>query len=203
MTERLTWMPPEALGLTEEQVEEVGKMKEAEQSGGWEHITPKFVGIKSQSLDVGRVMREIKLAQANFQEARISQPEARVKINTDLPISIFFVGDVHYGSIYTDHDYFRKIMREIGEMPNAYVAFMSNLIDNGIPSKYPDSMLANAIPPDKQVVVMRKMVQELNEKGRVLGAVTSPCHEGWTYQKCGQEINALIFGFKERKFPVL
>jgi hypothetical protein len=77
------------------------------------------------------------------------------------------------------------------------------LIDNAIPAQFPDAMLANAIPPDKQVVAMRKIIQELDEQGKILGAVTSPEHEGWTWKHTGQDVNALLFGFEDRHFPVL
>ena len=143
------------------------------------------------------------MAQERYQEARISQPEGKVKFETDLPVSVFFIGDVHYGSVYTDHKRFHREIEEIAETPNAYIIWMSNLIDNAIPAQYPWNMLVNAIPPDKQVITMRKIIQELDEKGKVLGAVTSPCHEGWTWKHAGQDVNALLFGFEDRRFPVL
>ena len=80
---------------------------------------------------------------------------------------------------------------------------MSNLVDNAIPAQFPDSMLANSIPPNEQVILTRRLVQNLDEQGKVLAAVTSPCHEGWTWKKAGQDINELIFGYEGRNFPVL
>lgn len=204
--ERLNFIPNEAFGITDEEAQELSlASKEATfiHLPTWRHFTPEFVNTKVQNLDLKSVNREMTLAQKNFTEARLSQPEGKVVFNTDLPVTIFTIGDLHYGSIYSDHKEIARKFKAIKEAPNAYVVFMSNLIDNGIPSQYPDVMLANSIPPDKQVVSMRKMVQELNDAGKVLGAVTSPCHEGWTYRKCGQDINALIFGFESRHFPVL
>jgi len=203
MKERSLYIPGDAIGISQEQEQEAELMRAAGGKGQWQHFTPEFVGTKTQEVDQKRVFREIKQQQILFQEARVSQPEGKVKIETDLPVSIFFVGDIHFGSIYSDHERFRKEMEEIANTPNAYVVFMSNLIDNAIPSQYPANMLVNAIPPDKQVVVMRQIVQGLDEKGRVLGAVVSDCHEGWTWRHTGQDINALIYGFEDRKFPVL
>lgn len=199
MGERTTYLPPEALGLTEEMLQESSVTSSSE----WEHYTPEFVGTKVQSLDLSATFRQIYSAQKLFQEARISQPEGIIKFKTNLPFEIVFIGDVHLGSIYTDHRAFMATIDRIRKTPNAYIALMSNLIDNGIPSQFPDTMLSNAIPPDKQVVAMRKIVQELDQEGKIIAAVTSPCHEGWTYKKTGQDINALMFGFEGRHFPVL
>lgn len=201
MSERYTYIPVEALGLTEEAEAE----REVIASREWahEHFTPSFVGTKAQECDVSELVKQIKLGEENYERGRISQPEGKVIFSTDLPVSIFFVGDIHFGNVYTDHDSFFDDLKRIQETPNAYIVFMANLIDNAIPSQFPDNMLVNAIPPDKQVIAMRKIIQDLNEKGKVLGAVTAPCHEGWTFKKTGQDVNALIFGFPERKFPVL
>src|SRR3972149_4295757 len=64
-------------------------------------------------------------------------------------------------------------------------------------------MLNNSIPPDQQVIRMRAIMQDLNSKGKVLAVVSNPCHEGWTWKHTGQDINAMIFGFEGRRFPVL
>lgn len=205
---RTYYLPPEALGLTEEQAqlqETINEVLTSKSSGKnqWEHFTPEFIGTKTQTLDLGSTLRIIYSSQARFQEARISQPEGRVKFDTELPVSIFFVGDVHFGSIYTDHKRFLREMKEISETPNAYVIWMANLIDNGIPAQFPNNMLVNTIPPDKQVIAMRKIIEGLDQDGKILGAVTSPCHEGWTYRVAGQDVNAMLFGFEGRQFPVL
>jgi len=154
-------------------------------------------------LSIRGVRKNITEATRGYLEAKVTQPRAEIKFGTELPITIFAIGDVHYGSIYTDTDKFHQDMEEIIATPNAYIVLMSNLIDNAIPAKYPDGMLANAIPPNQQVIAMRKIIQELDEAGKILGAVESPCHEGWTYQVAGQDINKLIFGYEGRQFPIL
>lgn len=192
-------MLEDIFGVTTEQVRDsVAKAKE-----GWEHFTPEFVGNQVQACDERAIMRTIEASQRSFSEARISQPDGRVNLETDLPVSIFFIGDVHAGSIYTDHKRFLRELETIIATPNAYVIFMSNMIDNAMPAQYPDSMLANAIPPDQQAVWMRRIIQRASQAGKVLGAVTSPCHEGWTWKHTGQDINAIIYGFGDRRFPVL
>ena len=206
MAERPTnYIPPEARGLTEEedQIRNLISEKISSDKAEWKHFTPEFVGTKSQSISVHDLVEQINNANKQFEESRISQKEGLIKIKGNLPISIVHIGDTHLGSIYTDTDEVLRKLRLIRETPNCYVVFMANLIDNAIPSQYPNNMLVNAIPPDKQVLMMRNIIQQLNDSNKVLGAVTSPCHEGWTFKNAGQDVNALIYGFKERKFPVL
>lgn len=50
---------------------------------------------------------------------------------------------------------------------------------------------------------MRSLTRKLDEAGKMLGAIVSPCHEGWTYKRTGQDVNRLLYGYEGRKFPVL
>jgi hypothetical protein len=206
MGERLTYIPPEARGLTEEEDIEknlMGKLGSDKERSKWKHFTPEFVGTHVQEIKIPDLTKQINEAQRIYTEGRLSQNEGFIKIKSELPISIAFMGDLHLGSIYTSTDEVMRKIQKIKDTPNMYTVFMSNMIDNAIPSQFPVNMLANGIPPDKQVFLMRSIAEDLNKAGKVLGAVTSPCHEGWTYRHTGQDINALIYGFKNRKFPVL
>lgn len=202
--EQVTWIPNEALGITDEQVQEYGLTDADYQNRKlWQHFTPDFVNTKVQKLDLAEVYRQMDKSRVLFESARISQQEGEARFKTDLPVTVFGIGDLHFGSIFTDNDEVLRKLDLIESTPNAYMVLMSNLIDNAIPAQYPDGMLSNSIPPDKQVVAMRKIIQRLDVAGKVLAAVTSPCHEGWTFKKTGQDINALLFGFEGRRFPVL
>lgn len=201
------YLPPEARGLTEEEDQVCGlietKLSSRSERKKWQHFTPEFVDTKVQAIHMEDLQDQINRAAQIYVEGRVGQPEGHVQINTDLPISIAHMGDLHLGSVYTDTDEILRKFKVISESPNTYCVLMANLIDNAIPSQFPNNMLVNAIPPDKQVMMMRAIVQDLDKKGKVLAAITSPCHEGWTYKHAGQDINALMFGFKGRHFPVL
>lgn len=178
-------------------------IEEPEVSAKWEHFNPEFVGTQVQTLNLELLDQQMRDFRNIYNEARIGQSGGSVIIRTEHPICIFTIGDVHFGSVFCEHELFFAQMEKIKQTPGAYIVWLSNLIDNAIPSQYPNNMLNNSIPPDKQVVRMRKLMEELNAMGKILGAVTSPCHEGWTWKHTGQDINALIFGFEGRKFPVL
>ena len=203
-----TYIPPEARGLSEEEDQirqTVSRRLDTSKSerAKWQHFTPEFLDTKLHEINIDQLRKQINHGADNYVGGKVEQFKGRVEVKTELPIAISHIGDTHLGSIYTNTDeVFRKLKR-IKETPNAFVIFMSNLIDNAIPAQYPDSMLANAIPPDQQVELIRNTIEDMDMSGKVLGAVTSPCHEGWTWKKAGQDINNLIFGFKGRKFPVL
>lgn len=204
MGERQTYIPVEAMGMTEEMAQEVELNRSCK--GGkkdWDHFTPEFVGVHAQDVSVGDLLRQAQEVRTNFEKGRLEQNDGIVKFSKDAPISIAFLGDLHFGSVFAENDEIVRKFNEVRDTPNMYCVFMSNLIDNAIPSQFPSNMLNNSLNPDKQVLGMRKMIEELNTKGKVLGAVTSPCHEGWTWKHTGQDINQLIFGFEGRKFPVL
>ena len=169
----------------------------------WEHFTPDFVGTQVQTLDLSLLEEQIKTAQKLYHDGRLGQTGGEVNFQADRPVCIFFLGDVHYGSMFTDHERFHREVQMIKNTPGCYIIWMSNLIDNGIPSQFPSNMLNNCLPPDKQVVAIRKLMEELNDANKIIGAVTSPCHEGWTWKHTGQDVNAMMFGFPERKFPVM
>jgi len=145
----------------------------------WTHFTPNFVDTQVAKFDMEEALRAMSERCRIYQETKITQPSAVITLDTELPVSIFFSGDWHFGSIYTDHERLLEDLHKIMETPNAYLFLMANLIDNGIPAKYPDAMLRNSLPPQEQVIAVRKIIQKLDEKGKILGAVVSPCHEGW------------------------
>jgi len=186
MSERMTYIPVEATGMTEEMAQEV-ELNRSCKSGkkDWDHFTPEFVGVHAQDVSVGDLLRQAQEVRVNYEKGRLEQNDGIVKFSKDAPISIAFLGDLHFGSVFAENDEIVRKFNEVRDTPNMYCVFMSNLIDNAIPSQFPSNMLNNSLNPDKQVLGMRKMIEELNTKGKVLGAVTSPCHEGWTWKHTG------------------
>jgi hypothetical protein len=198
------YIPNEYFGISDEQASGLYDVEHEEWGKRtWDHFTPEFVGTKAQEVDLEDLQGHMSSAIELYEQARLSQPEGAVYFRTADPVTVFFIGDVHYGSIYTDHDLFLGHIRQIVETPNCFAVFMSNMIDNAQPSRFPDSMLANGLTPDKQVVAIRRISEELNDRGKLLGCVTSACHEGWTSKATGQDVNALMFAFPDRHFPVL
>src|SRR3990167_9309880 len=169
----------------------------------WKHFTPTFLDTESQKFDTGEAMEIATARQKIYRDERIAQMEGTVAIHSEMPITVFMIGDIHWGSIFTNNELWEKHRKAILATPGAYVMFLHNLVDNGIPGKFPNNTLTNAVPPDIQFKVMQKWIKGLDEKGKVLGAIEGDCHEGWSWQVAGVSASNLIYGFGGRKFPVL
>ena len=167
------------------------------------HFAPAFDYVKTATASMKDIRDAIGGRQKVKEEYKLTQKKANVKIASDAPVLDVWLCDLHLGSGDTDHDLWQEHFETIMRTPGVYVTLGSNLIDNAIPSQFPDGMLQNIINPEEQVLLMRGYVQELDGAGKVLGAIVSPCHEGWTWKKAGQDINRLLFGYDGRKFPVL
>ena len=189
--------PPEVFASLEEQLDTL------DNTGGKKlgYITPEFFDKKSREFtfeDGEKIMRPKRRL---WKQTKMHHSNARVEIPTEYPILISPIGDVHWGSLYTDGDRFRRDIDYIADTPGMYMVLMSNMIDNALPAQYPDSMLVAGLNPEEQVASMRSIVKELDKKGKVLGAVQSACHEGWTWKHAGQDINRLLY--EGLTFPVL
>lgn len=167
------------------------------------HVTPEYINTKVSECNLDDVRGAIKSRMKLRNAHMLTQYSAKIRIQANEPVLAVLFGDQHYGSGDSDHERIERDFALIKNTPGVYAFFMGNLIDNAIPAQFPDGMLQNIIPPEEQVVAMRKMVQELDGAGKVLGAVTCPCHEGWTWKKAGQDINRLMFDYEGRKFPVM
>jgi len=169
----------------------------------WGHFTPQFLDTESKNYDPSQTLKVAQERRQLYAEHKIDQQEGNVKIKTNMPITIIPMGDIHWGSIFTNYELFEKHRNTILETPGLYTIFMHNLVDNGIPGKYPNNTLTNGVPPAEQFRTMQSYVKQLDEKGKVLGAVTSDCHEGWSWSVAGVDASELLFGYKGRKFPII
>jgi len=145
----------------------------------FEHFDPQFLDTQSSNYDASQVLKVIKERRQLYKDHKIDQQEGHIKIKTNMPITIIPIGDIHWGSIYTNYDLFEDHRKKILETPGVYTVLMHNLVDNGMPGKFPSNTLSNGVPPAEQFKSMQSYIRELDKKGKILGAVTSDCHEGW------------------------
>lgn len=186
-----------------ESLEETVAKLASDGKGKVTHLSPEYIDTRISTMNLSDVEGAIRARMSMRKKNKLTQYSARVNIPSNLPILLVLMGDNHYGSGDTDHELMLKDFETIKSTPGVYVAFMANLIDNGIPGQFPDGMLQNVIPPEEQVIAMRKYIQDFDSLNKVVGAIVSPCHEGWTWKKAGQDINRLLFDYEGRKFPVL
>jgi hypothetical protein len=167
------------------------------------HFSPEYLDTKVATTNLESTLQAIRARRRTRDAAKLSQYAAHINLHTEDPVLVVFLGDAHLGSGDTDHDRFFKDLHRITTTPGVYTIFGGNMIDNAIPKKFPDGMLQNAIPPEEQVTLMRKITCDLNEQGKLLAVLETPCHEGWTYAATGQDIHKLIYDVEGRKFPIM
>ncbi len=167
-----------------------------------QHIRPRH-RLYNHEVDTDPLQRLQVAAQAAHKHFKLSEVEGRVTIPAHHPITIFHVGDIHWGSVYTNAKMWDEHRRAILKTPGCYVLFYHNLVDNAIPAKYPNNLLANFTPPNEQFKIMRRWLRELNEAGKILAVIEGDCHEGWSWDAAGLSAAELMYGFAGRRFPVL
>lgn len=202
MSEDFSYAPEE---VKREWQEVYGELKESGDyhSEEWQHFTPKFLDTESQSFDLSTVYELLAEKQKLIHEEKIAQPEATIHIPSTLPVTVFMVGDIHHGSIFTNEYLWEEHRQTILNTPGMYVVFLHNLTDNAVPGRFANNILNNTIPPDVQFKSMQKQIRELDEAGKVLGAIEGDCHEGWSWLTAGVSASNLLYGYEGRNFPVL
>lgn len=168
-----------------------------------EHVTPEYIDTKVSEASMDDLRGAMRARMVLRNKHMLTQYAAHVHLSSDYPIQVVHLADTHAGSGDTNHDRLERDLQTVLDTPGVYVTYGSNMIDNAIPGKFPDGMLQNLIPPEEQVVYWRKWTMELDKAGKILGAIVSPCHEGWTWAKAGQDINRLLYDYDGRKFPIL
>lgn len=184
-------------------LEKVSEASLKVERGKWEHFTPQFLDTASQDFATSEALEIAQARRDIYQAEKISQLEAHVHIETSMPITVFHLGDIHFGSIFTNNELWEYYRHRIIDTPGAYVIFYHNLVDNAIPGKFANNILNNAVPPDIQFKTMQAWIKELDEAGKVLGAIEGDCHEGWSWQLAGVSASNLLYGYEGRRFPVL
>ena len=169
----------------------------------WKHFTPEFLDAHSGTVEIKQALEAQQERRNLYESQKISQLEGTVKIESKHPITVFPIGDIHFGSVFCNTELWNNHREKILKTPGAYVVFLHNLVDNGIPGKYPSNTLNNGIPPHEQFRVMQEWIKELDKKGKVLSAIFSDCHEGWSFTSAGVDAEKLLYGYKDRKFPVI
>ena len=69
MTERTTYLPVEAQGMTEEMAQQL-EVAASLGDKGWEHFTPEFVGTKATEVTVAEMALQINRGAKIFEEGR-------------------------------------------------------------------------------------------------------------------------------------
>lgn len=160
-----------------------------------------FVDNKQSDLSFGTIFDFMDKFQKLQKETDPYVDEATVKFKTDNPITIYAIGDVHFGADSSKMDLFLRDMEIIRETPNAHMVILSNLVDAFIPTHHQGGKLHSPMPTEKEAWAMNDLMKQLAAEEKVLGMVHSPCHEGWAETHAGIDLQKIIF--KDTGIPML
>ena len=155
------------------------------------HIIPPALAYTKKEvtrLSLHEHIEELKELQNKRNERSYSQENARISINSKLPIGIVLTSDWHIGSEGTDYETWERHMELIKNEPFAFMACLSNTIDNYI---WPGGMLSELVHTSDQQEIIKQFAHDY--KNKIIAIVGSRCHEGWTSEKVGLNPNEIMF----------
>lgn len=103
-------------------------------------------------------------------------------------ITLYPLGDWHYGSRQCDTAFIRRVIEEIKSRPDARWIGMGDLIENAIVGSKSDVYL-QTIPPKEQVEAVCKLLEPIKDKGLFL---VGGNHEARTMRVVGQQPEMII-----------
>lgn len=131
---------------------------------------------------------ELKRLQSKRNEKSYSQDNAKITIDSNKPIGIVLTSDWHIGSEGTDYETWERHMELIKNEPFAFMACLSNTIDNYI---WPGGMFSELVDTSEQQEIIKQFAHDY--KNKIIAIVGSRCHEGWTSDKVGLNPNEIMF----------
>lgn len=102
-----------------------------------------------------------------------------IKLDTDSPIGICFVADLHIGAVSTPYGVVRERFDTMASYPWLYPIGAGDKIDNYLPGKHPQGMFEVMFPPELQKELVINLYSKM--KGRWLGVVEG-CHDDFSHQ---------------------
>jgi hypothetical protein len=114
-----------------------------------------------------------------------TQYTAEIEISTDRPVALVFTGDWHLGDTATDYESWMKDIQFILDTPNVFMLDLGDSVQNVRSFKNVGTILSQALSPKLQGLLLRGIIDELTDHGKLLAKVTGN-HDG--------EFDERIFG---------
>lgn len=130
-----------------------------------------FQDKKEAHTDFDRITKHIQESHAISKEMDVGQEEATVILHPDypnLPVSFLWMTDIHYGNMNTQYDLLNRHFQIVERLPNTYIIFGGDIVDNFSAAKHPVALLGDAVSPQIQTQAMMEKIKELDRKNKVL-----------------------------------
>lgn len=152
------------------------------------NIFPPYIPKEIQSK---KALAAIKILQ-ELDTQSLGAREVAVKILEPDPINIYVIGDLHIGSLSTNHDSLANI-RDAILKPGVYAVLIGDLLEGVDATK--KSTTKSPLDLQQQAMVLREeLLKPLTEKGKILAAVSDHfAHEGWLQEQVNVDPWSIMF----------
>lgn len=133
----------------------------------------------SDEMDFDELWEAIYAFQKSAMRLSTRKDSVSISLETDSPIGVCFIADVHIGAVSTPYDIVRSRFATIASYPWLYPIGAGDKIDNYLPGKHPQGMFDVMFPPELQKELVNNLYSKL--KGRWL-ALCQGCHDDFSHQ---------------------
>lgn len=102
--------------------------------------------------------------QEQFKKAKGSQDISNWHIDSNEPICVVVLGDLHLGSWATDYEQFKEITDQLVNTPNLYAILVGDLLQMSIKLRGVLEVADNALPPAFQYMFLEDWLKEVKHK---------------------------------------
>lgn len=127
-------------------------------------------------LDVDAVIKAITTIQAQADGQSIYKERGEVKINTESPVLLVTMSDLHVGNQATDHARILKDLKTIRDTPNTFVTFNGDLADNLF--VFRKGGAEEGMTAEMQGLLVMEFMSELDRAGKIVSIATGN-HDGF------------------------
>ena len=131
-----------------------------------------------ENKDIEDIFDALELYQQATHKLSKRQDRVTIKIDTDKPIYLICLADIHLGAVGTNISAFRNTIDTLANIPNAYMLSVGDTIDNFLPTVHGEGMYEALCPPEIQKRLIEYMFSKL--EGRILGIIQGD-HEEFSH----------------------
>jgi len=159
-------------------VEWVRRQKQA-RTGQRPRLGIDWKNLRTRNVTTEEILEVIKSLQDLREKLTIEQEEVSGHIETDCPIGIVCMGDLHIGHMHTDYEKLYKHIKLVLDTPNSYVLLVGDLIENNnlaATVQHQDLHTEDLIPTSMQKRLTEMLLHPLVLK-RKIAAIVLGCHD--------------------------
>jgi len=108
----------------------------------------------------------------------IMQERATVNVNTDSPVLLVPIGDIHIGNRYVDYEALKRHIEILSKAENVLIILNGDLVDNYNTYSHDGGSHEAVMPLHMQKEFTRKCIDKIKDK---IVAMVHGCHEAWSW----------------------